>query len=130
VKTPNIYRLKKRILKVLKALKIKNGELSILFTGNSEIKKLNKKFRNRDKATDVLSFPSGDTDGFLGDIAISLPIAKRQAKAIGNSFEREVLFLILHGLLHLVGYDHEQTVREADKMIAMEKKLMKAGYAK
>ena len=117
------------------------GELSILFTSDREIRGLNRQFRKKDKVTDVLSFPPGADDalgapdvsgapdaGVLGDIAISLPQAKKQAKRIGNSFEREVLFLLVHGLLHLLGYSHEGSKKDERKMIEMQKKLMKVGY--
>jgi probable rRNA maturation factor len=115
-----------------------DGELSILFTGDREMRELNRQFRKRDSVTDVLSFSPGPVDsdvavgvadiGVLGDIAISLQQAKKQAKRIGNSFEREVLFLAVHGLLHLLGYSHDGSVKEERKMIEMQKKLMKAGY--
>lgn len=113
-----------------------DGELSILFTGDREIRELNRQFRKKDSVTDVLSFPTGSHGGeaipggmvVLGDIAISLPQAKKQAKRIGNSFEKEVLFLLVHGLLHLLGYSHEGSAKEERKMIEMQKKLMKVGY--
>ena len=95
------------------------AEVSVTFVDNEEIRDLNKKFRGIDKATDVLSFPlfdyEGDSEeppvdemlGMLGDIVLSLEQADLQAKEYGHSFEREVAFLTVHSMLHLLGYDHE-----------------------
>lgn len=107
------------------------GELSILLTDDTEMKQLNRKYRNSARTTDVLSFSSSGGPGpeILGDIVIAIPFVKRQAKRIGNPFEREVLFLIVHGLLHLLGYGHELSKKEAGRMEIMQKKLMSLGYA-
>lgn len=103
-------------------------ELNVLFTGNDKIKAINYEQRNIDKITDVLSFPmvvmnngkiiedTGDYDVdtgkiILGDIVVSVDKAVEQAQEYGHGFEREVVFLVIHGLLHLLGYDHE-TVKE------------------
>ncbi len=92
-------------------------EVSVTFCDNEEIRQLNRSFRNIDRATDVLSFPLFDDDGMdahveeldcmLGDIVLSLEQAAIQADAFGHSFEREVAFLTVHSVLHLLGYDHE-----------------------
>ncbi len=94
-------------------------EVSVSFVDNAEIRDLNKKFRGMDKSTDVLSFPLFDYEGeseeppvdemlgMLGDIVLSLEQADLQAKEYGHSFEREVAFLTVHSMLHLLGYDHE-----------------------
>jgi probable rRNA maturation factor len=82
------------------------GEFSVLLTGDEQIRAMNLKFRGLDKPTDVLSFPSSMEDG--GDVAISLETAAVQAAAHGHSLQTEVSILILHGLLHLAGYDHER----------------------
>ena len=94
-------------------------EVSVSFVDNSEIRELNKKFRSIDKATDVLSFPLFDYEGeseeppvdemlgMLGDIVLSLEQTALQAEEYGHSFEREVAFLTVHSMLHLLGYDHE-----------------------
>lgn len=85
-----------------------DSSATIAFVSDKAIRQLNRQFRNVDKATDVLSFPADDTDQFnLGDIAISVDTAARQAKENGLTFDEEVAQLILHGLLHLSGYDHE-----------------------
>ncbi len=94
-------------------------EVSVTFVDDEGIRALNKKFRNLDKPTDVLSFPLLDYEGEseepffdelchnLGDIVISLERAMAQANEFGHSFEREVAFLTAHSMLHLLGYDHE-----------------------
>ena len=98
-------------------------EVSLTFTDNEKIHALNKQFRNVDRPTDGLSFPLLDAesdDGFmppeletmLGDIVISLEKAREQSEEFGHSFEREVAFLTVHSMLHLLGYDHEKS--EAD----------------
>lgn len=76
-------------------------------TSNREVRALNLRFRGEDRPTDVLSFPSGSGIGSLGDIAIAFPYARRQALALGHSPEVELRVLLLHGVLHLLGYDHE-----------------------
>lgn len=93
-------------------------EVSVTFTDDEGIRKLNRNYRKIDKPTDVLSFPLFDFDGegdamseelddMLGDIVISLERAAAQADEFGHSFEREVAFLTVHSMLHLLGYDHE-----------------------
>ncbi len=83
----------------------KSGSVSLLMTDDENIHQLNREFRQVDKPTDVLSFPS-DEPGFLGDIAISVPCAVRQAEEYGHSVDREIAFLTVHAMLHLFGYDH------------------------
>ena len=81
-------------------------EISLLMTDDKSIRELNKDFRNIDKSTDVLSFPM-EEETMLGDIAISLETAKRQAESADIHIEREVAFLFIHGVLHILGYEHE-----------------------
>jgi probable rRNA maturation factor len=92
------------------------GMVDILVTSNSEMKSLNRRFRGKDKPTDVLSFPAGDgghgkqsgvEEEFAGEIAISAEIAAENARELGHSAREEIKILVLHGLLHLRGYDHE-----------------------
>lgn len=89
------------------------GSVSVLLTGDREIRTLNRDFRKKDKATDVLSFPAAIIPGIpkdeqmAGDLAISLETAARAAAELGHSLEQEVKVLLLHGVLHLAGYDHE-----------------------
>ena len=81
----------------------------MLVTGSSELRSLNRRFRGKDQPTDVLSFPPGPcfVNGLAGDIAISADIAKQNARRLGHSAAQEIKILALHGVLHLVGYDHE-----------------------
>jgi len=97
-----------------------SGEVNILLTGNAEIQRLNLQFRRQDKPTDVLSFPAlfAPTEG--GDIAISLQTARAQAAAIGHDLLTEVKVLILHGMLHLAGHDHEA---DCGEMLELEQRL-------
>ena len=81
------------------------GEVDVLVTSSAELRRLNRRFRGKNAATDVLSFPSAD--GTAGDVAVSAQIAARNARRLGHSPSDELKILILHGLLHLAGYDHE-----------------------
>jgi len=85
------------------------GEVDVLLADDRTLRRLNRDFRGKDKATDVLSFPAAEemADAFAGDLAISLDTAKRQAKEQGHTLRDEVRVLLLHGLLHLSGMDHE-----------------------
>lgn len=108
------------------AARLKGG-VSVLLTGDSEIRRLNRDFRGKDKPTDVLSFPSGDGAGrqrSAGDLAISVETATREAEQRGHSLETELRVLLLHGVLHLAGFDHEADSGEmARKENALRKKL-------
>jgi probable rRNA maturation factor len=84
----------------------KGRAFECLITGDAELRKLNREFRGKDQATDVLSFPSGLGEG-MGSIAISAARARAQGRNFGHSTEAEVRILMLHGVLHLLGYDHE-----------------------
>jgi probable rRNA maturation factor len=94
------------------------------------MRELNSRFRGVDKTTDVLSFPMGDTSfgdaGPLGDIVISVPRAEMQAREYGVTFRDELLRLLVHGLLHLVGYDHEINPYQKRKMEKKERELLDA----
>jgi probable rRNA maturation factor len=82
------------------------GDLSLAIVSDRRMRALNRQFRGKDAVTDVLSFPSGER-GFMGDIVVAAGAAKRQAKEAGHSVQTELRVLALHGLLHLLGYDHE-----------------------
>ena len=112
------------------------AEVSVTFVDNEEIRDLNKKFRGIDKATDVLSFPLFDYEGeseeppvdemlgMLGDIVLSLEQADLQAKEYGHSFEREVAFLTVHSMLHLLCYDHETGEEDEADMRRRQSEIM------
>jgi probable rRNA maturation factor len=106
---------------------IGNGKpaATIAFVSDKRIRELNRQFRGIDKATDVLSFPADGPDELnLGDIAISAETAATQAKENGLSFDGEIAQLILHGLLHLSGYDHETDNGEMNRLeLRLRKKL-------
>lgn len=111
-------------------------ELSLAFVDNQEITRLNRQYLGKDRPTDVLAFPmnrgemSHINPHMLGDVVISVDQAALQAKRMKHSLEEELLILILHGLLHLLGYDHTGSAREAKKMKEMEHRLYLAlkGY--
>jgi probable rRNA maturation factor len=110
--------------KAIDAIGKHGSSATIAFVSDKSIRKLNQQFRNTDKATDVLSFPSGEADSNLGDIAISVETAATQAKDNGLTFENEISQLILHGLLHLSGYDHETDNGEMNRLeLRLRKKL-------
>ena len=88
------------------------------------MRRLNSRFRGKSRPTDVLSFPAASANGFAGDIAISLDIAERNARLLGHSVADEIRILILHGILHLAGYDHESDQGEmAKKEILLRRRL-------
>jgi len=95
------------------------GEISVLFCGDRAMRALNRRYRGMDAPTDVLAFPA-ESRGLLGDIVISVPYASREARRRGEPPAREIDRLLVHGLLHLSGYDHETDGGEMD---ALEKKL-------
>jgi probable rRNA maturation factor len=110
------------------------GEVGVALVADARVRALNKQYRRRDYATDVLSFPAGgdarrvgpgaDRRPYLGDIVIARGVARRQARAAGHSQRTELRILALHGLLHLLGYDHE---RDAGAMARVERALRRKG---
>jgi len=99
------------------------GELSVLVTSSRRLRTLNREFRGKDAATDVLSFPAGQ-DGVAGDLAISAEIAERNARSLGHPAQDEIKVLLLHGMLHLAGHDHERDSGEMQrKEDALRKRL-------
>ncbi len=117
-----VRRVRPWLVPLLAAVAPDRGSLAVRFCGERAMRRINRDFRGRDYATDVLSFP-GDADdaddvgdpgspgdhrgGHLGDILIAVPVARRQAAAAGHAAEREIRVLLLHGVLHCLGYDHE-----------------------
>lgn len=125
--------LRRAILETLayENVDIKSPEVSMTFTDNEGIRELNRAHRDIDRATDVLSFPmfdfedeSEELEGALGDIVISLERAQEQAETFGHSFEREVAFLCVHSMLHLLGYDHELGEKEDMDMRRRQSEIM------
>ncbi len=117
------------VKKVLKAVSrhasVKGKKsISIAFLSQAQIRKLNLRYRGKDKPTDVLSFGLGDGDQ-LGEVLISYQQAKKQAEKMHHSTRTELQFLLVHGVLHLLGYDHEKT-SDAKKMFAMQEKILES----
>ncbi len=124
--------LRQVLLAALRAEGVSPAELSLLLTDDATIRRLNRAYRGLDTVTDVLSFALGETaepfptpDGLrqLGQLVVSYPRAVAQARAYGHSVEREVAFLIVHGLLHLLGYDH-QTTPDETRMFARQEAIL------
>ena len=129
-------RLRRVIAKALESEGRSEGELTILITGDEQVQELNRRYRGVDAPTDVLSFGVvSDEEGFvtppeasayLGDIVVSYPRALEQAREYGHSVEEEMDLLVVHGLLHLLGYDHE-TEEERRAMWARQENILKMG---
>ncbi len=113
--------------RLVELLDMPERELSVLLTGDPAIRELNRRWRGIDAPTDVLSFPMNDPapSSPLGDIAISVTTARRQAEELGHSLEAELVVLLVHGVCHLLGHDHHGP-READVMRAEEARLLVA----
>lgn len=120
VRTPGVSRRSARLFANRLASEVARGcAFGCLITGDAEVRRLNREFRKQDHVTDVLSFPAADANGFLGDIAISYPRAKEQAAEYGVAVQQEIEILMLHGLLHLLGMDHE---KDRGRMVRAETK--------
>jgi probable rRNA maturation factor len=105
-------------------LSAKSG-LTVLLSSDKKLKKLNRDFRGRDKPTNVLSFPAAtNQQRYYGDIAIAYGVTRREAAAAGKRFADHASHLVVHGVLHLAGYDHEKT-RDAEIMEPLEVKILK-----
>lgn len=125
----NEYELdEKEIIKYLiylkKNLNKEEKDLTLVFVDNEYIKRLNKEFRNKDYITDVLTFTE-NIENYLGDVIIAYPKAIEQAREYNHSVKREVYFLITHGFLHLLGYDH-QTQEDEQKMFKKQNELLES----
>lgn len=115
----------------MEKLALPDAELSVLFIGDRAMRTLNRHYRGRDRTTDVLSFSlregrfGGVQPDMLGDIVISVPVARQQAVDAGLTLQQELERLLVHGLLHLVGYDHERGAADARSMRRKEQSLLK-----
>jgi len=111
--------------RILDALGLHEGELSILLVEDEEIRELNRRYRGKDQPTNVLSFPMGEGGGpypLLGDVVISTQWAEREAEEQGVGMQEEMAWLLAHGILHLLGYQHEEE-GEAERMQREERRL-------
>jgi probable rRNA maturation factor len=121
-------RLGRAARRVLAALRLPDAELSLLLVSDAEMRKLNRSWRGKDRPTDVLAFAQregtgGAPDGLLGDVVISVDTARRQATERGHTPGVEAERLLVHGVLHLLGYDHERSPAEARRMQRRERAL-------
>jgi probable rRNA maturation factor len=130
LQNPNRYpdvrarRLRPWLERLLGALAPRSRSLGVRFCGDREMRRVNRQYRGLDKTTDVLSCPGqeGNEDGHLGDVLISVPVARRQAAEGHQSPEREIKTLLLHGVLHCLGHDHES---DSGEMERLERRLRK-----
>lgn len=118
---------------ILSSLNEEGSDLSVTFVGDQRMRRLNRRYRRKDKPTDVLAFAIRDaclpvrtriSSAPLGDVVIAVPTAIRQAHAAKRSLREEMAVLLIHGILHLCGYDHERGEREARRMHKRERTLL------
>lgn len=107
------------------------SELSIALVDDEAIRKLNAAWRDKDTPTDVLAFPQREGEGpevpgLLGDVVISIPTAERQAAERGHTIEHEIRELLVHGILHVLGFDHERSAADAERMFARQREVLAA----
>jgi probable rRNA maturation factor len=132
-------RVRRQLQLCLKFLKMPHAEVSVLLTGDAAVRVLNRRHRGQDQATDILSFglrerrrpqdPLPPDEGALGDLVVSVQAIARQARERGVSNEEELVFILTHGLLHLLGFDHAGAVEEK-RMQAAQAALLAAGTKK
>ena len=112
-----------------------SAELGILFVGDQRMRGLNRRYRGQDRTTDVLAFAMREastphasrlTPRPLGDVVVSIPTAQRQARQRGRSLDEELTVLLVHGILHLCGYDHERSEKEARRMHRREGMILRS----
>ena len=107
-----------------------SAEMGILFVGDQRMRGLNRRYRGKDRTTDVLAFAmreaSHSSVGLLGDVVIAVPTAVRQAKEGQRSLDEELTVLLVHGILHLCGYDHERSENEARRMYRRERMILRS----
>jgi len=107
-----------------------SAHLSLTLVGKTRMQRLNRTYRQRDYATDVLAFPMQDASqsplAFVGDVVICVPVALSQASRFNNAPDEELLRLLIHGTLHLLGYDHETTEQEAKRMQRKEQAIFRS----
>ena len=123
-------RIRKRVKSILSALECDSAEVSILFVDDDRMRELNRTWRGKDRTTDVLAFsqregvsPPG-SEALLGDVVISVETASRQAKERGTSLDDELDLLMVHGVLHLLGFDHERGGTRGRAMRKKQKEIL------
>ena len=132
IKNPNIYLVKrlKKVQKEISLIRKNNINFTLLLSGEQEIKKLNKKFRKKNKSTDVLSFPSEKIinikkSPYIGDIVVSYEFMNKPKALKALEFKGKVTKIFIHGFLHLLGYDHIK-LKDFKEMLIEEEKIYKA----
>lgn len=117
------------VLQVLEAVGEASSELSVELIGDGRMRRLNREYRKKDRTTDVLAFAMRESacpnGALLGDVVISVPTARRQAKENGRALDEELAWLLVHGVLHLCGYDHERSDQEARRMRRREQQILR-----
>jgi rRNA maturation RNase YbeY len=123
--------VKKQALRMMGYLGCRESELSVVFVQDARMRSLNRAYRSKDRPTNVLAFSQcqtypgePQTPLLLGDIVISLPTAAREADELGQPLEERVVFLLAHGLLHLLGYDHERSASQRRSMERRERDIL------
>ena len=125
----NLRKVRRATQRILTELGLLDAELSLLLVDDARIQDLNRRYLNRDKPTNVLAFPMREGEfstlhpHLLGDLVISAETAKRQSNRFGLDKMEMVILLMIHGVLHLIGYEHEGTKKEARKMTLKQKEL-------
>ena len=129
--SPPAARVRGILTRASRAARLRAREVSVLFCADGRMRSLNRRYRGLDRPTDVLSFPAGQgpSDGFLGDIVISVPYASRSARRRDEPPAREIDRLLVHGLLHLAGYDHETDHGEMDALEARLRRRLRIDEA-
>jgi len=122
--------VKKHILEIMAYLGCPDQELSVVFGNDLLLQELNRTYRHKDRPTNVLAFPQSPTYAgepvslLLGDVIVSLPTAAREAHDLNQSLEERVIYLLLHGILHLLGYEHEGSAAQRRRMEALEQEVL------
>ena len=122
--------VKRRLRWIMAYLGCSDRELSVVFGSDRLLQELNGTYRHKDRVTNVLAFPQHPTyegepvTAMLGDVIVSLPTAAREAYALQQSLEERVVYLLLHGILHLLGYDHERSATQRRHMEALERRVL------
>jgi rRNA maturation RNase YbeY len=122
--------VKRRVRRMMTYLGCSDRELSVVFGSDGLLQELNHTYRHKDRATNVLAFAQHPTyegepvSTMLGDVIVSLPTAAREACALRQSLEERVVYLLLHGMLHLLGYDHERSAAQRRQMEALERQVL------
>lgn len=122
--------VKKSVLRIMAYLGCSEQELSVVFSNDRLLQELNRTYRHKDRPTNVLAFPQSPTyanepaSTMLGDVIVSLPTAAREAHDLNQSLEERVIYLLLHGILHLLGYEHEGSTAQRRHMEALEQEVL------